>query len=121
MLVFSNMPPYMSVTFSPSAIQANQYEQGSNASLEFPQSEDLVNFTQQGEQEMSPARIEIPREVVEERLGEGTVTLEVIKMCVLVLITRCACLCLFLLLNETFTDHSKQLKEAETSVQSINA
>ena len=41
--------------------------------------EDLVNYTG-GEQERPPARIEIPREVVAERMGEGVVIILTVHM-----------------------------------------
>ncbi len=50
-------------------IRAQQYNLTSYESLVFPKSDDLVNFTQQGEPGVPPAQIEIPREVLEERLG----------------------------------------------------
>ncbi len=50
-------------------VKASLYNLGNNQSLEFPSEEDLVNYvcTEQGR---PPASIEIPPEVLEERMGD---------------------------------------------------
>lgn len=51
-------------------VQARQYVPGSNQTLDFPSVGDLVNFTIE-RNDMFPATIEIPQEVIMERMEEG--------------------------------------------------
>ncbi len=50
-------------------VKASLYNLGNNQSLEFPNETDLVNYVR-AEQGRPPASIEIPPEVLEERMGD---------------------------------------------------
>ncbi len=50
-------------------VKAALYDLSNNQSLDFPSEEDLVNYVRT-EQDRPPARIEIPPEVLEERMRD---------------------------------------------------